>query len=236
MKMAGIVPTDLVFEDLTLARPVSWHTDGIARKVKNLFELKTGRNVTLRRATLSGCWLEAQTGHAIVLTPTQDGEVTGVTIEDCSIAQVGSGLQILGRAYRYHTRTKLDLVFRRNTLKTDHVRFGGRGWLAEASAEPEALTFQENRFTLSGTTLFSYQYGTVMEADGSTRQGGPLGLLEMTGNEGTCPKYGINLIGYPNGGPAKEGFKGVTKLEVFENTFSGAAALMKRNFPENVYV
>lgn len=235
MKMAGVVPTELLFEDVELFRPLSWKGDGVKRVVKNLFELKNGNGVTLRRAKLSGCWVDGQTGHAIVLTPTWDGQVSNVVIEDCSISDVGSGLQILGRAYRYYTPSRTSLIFQRNTLVTDHVQFGGRGWLAEASGEPDALVFRQNDVTLTGTTLVSFQRGTVMEADGSTHEGGNLNVLELTGNKATCPKYGLNLIGFPNGGPAKQGFAAVNKLEVFENTFKGAASLMKANFPENVY-
>lgn len=245
--MAGVVPSDLLFEDLELVRPLSWKDDGVYRKVKNIFEAKTGRGVTLRRSKLSGNWAGfGQIGYAILLTPTRDGQVTNVLIEDCEIDNTGGGLQILGRAYRYHTPSRLSLIFQRNIVIADHVRFGGRGWLAECAAEPESLVFKDNRVTLSGTTLLSYQFGTVKEADGSTRQGGPLGLLEMTGNTATCPKYGITLDGYKpdgnvtpyvNGGPNKEGFVSVTTLEVFENTFTGGASssVMRRNFPENVY-
>lgn len=246
MKMAGVVMADLLFEDVELFRPLSWRTDGVKRTVKNLFELKSGKGVTLRRGKLSGSWVDGQTGHAIVLTPTHEGQVTDILIEDCSITNVSNGLQILGRAYRYYTPSRLSLVFQRNRLTTNSVELGGRGWLCESGGEPEALVFRQNQVTLTGTTLFSYQFGTVKEADGSTRQGKPLGVLEMTENTATCPKYGITLDGfkadgnvtaYVNGGPNKEGFVSVEHLEVFDNTFTGgqANAVMKRNFPENQY-
>lgn len=246
MKMAGVVPKDLLFEDLELARPLAWRTDGIKRVVKNCFELKTGHNVTLRKSKLSGSWRDGQTGNAIVLTPTRDGQLTNVVIEDCVISDVGSGLQILGRSYSYHTPSRLTLLYQRNKLTTDHVTYGGNGWLAASSGEPEALIFRQNDATLTGTTFFSYQFGKVMEADGSVRQGGPLGTLEITGNRATCPRYGIaldgfkadgNVTAYVNGGPNKEGFASVGLMDVFDNTFTGgiASSVMKRNFPRNVY-
>lgn len=231
----GVTATMIIFEYVTLRKPLSWKTDGVNRVVKNLFELKTGRLVTLKNSTLDGSWHAAQSGHAIVLTPTLDGHVADVLIEDNTIRNVGNALQILGRSYAYYTPTRVSLTFQRNNVTVNHLTFGGSGRLAEISAEPDDIRILDNQISVSGSSLITYYWGNVMLADGTKRVGGPMNSFVMTGNTASVRPYGLNFLGYINCGPTQQGFAAATSLNVTGNTFSNAATLFRANFPGNTY-
>lgn len=236
MKMVGVEVTNVIFEYVTLQKPLWWKTDGINRVVKNLFELKRGRFITLRNSLLDGSWHAAQAGHAIVLTPTLDGQITDITIQDTTIRNVGNALQILGRAYAYHTPSRIGVTFQRNDVTVDHLTFGGSGRLAEISAEPDYIRFIDNIVNVTGSSFVYYFWGTVMLADGTKRPGGPMNEFVMTGTIGNVRPYGLNFLGYINCGPAQQGFAASISWNVTSNTFSGAYSLMKTNFPLNTYL
>lgn len=243
----GVQTTSVLIEGNTIRKPLSWQTDGINRAVKNLIEFKRGAQIVIRQNTLDGCWRASQQGYAIVLTPTRDGNLEDVLIQDNQITNVGGGLQILGRAYRYVTASRTKVRCERNTWQIDHRRFGGTGSLAVAEAEPLAIEFVDEVVQASGSRLFAYAFGDVMDADGTVRRGGQLGVLRMHRITATVGSYGITLDGfksdgvsttaYVNGGPNREGFVSVAEMDVAGNTFSGPSmsSVMKRNFPENTY-
>jgi hypothetical protein len=231
----GVTVTNVRFEYVTLRKPLSWKTDGVNRVVKNLFELKTGRYVTLQNSTLDGSWHAAQAGHAIVITPTLDGQITEITIQDNTIRNVGNALQILGRAYSYYTPTRVGLTFQRNNVTVDHLTFGGSGRLAEISAEPDYIRILDNQISVSGSSFVTYYWGNVMLADGTKRPGGPMNSFVMTGNTASVRPYGLNFLGYINCGPTQQGFAAATVLNVTGNTFSNSASLFRTNFPGNTY-
>lgn len=59
------VPSDIVIRGNYCVKPISWR--GKWTQVKNLFELKAGRRVTVEGNIFENCWNAAQTGVAIVI-------------------------------------------------------------------------------------------------------------------------------------------------------------------------
>jgi hypothetical protein len=235
-RIPGVVPTDIVIEDTELSRPLSWQTDGIKRKVKNLFELKSGRQVTARRLTLSGAWRDGQDGYAIVITPHSGGDIHDVTLEDITARNVGGCLQFMGQEYSGPpTPSPLSgVVIRRLTCVASKAQFGGRGIFALITGEPADITITDSIGIIDGTTSITYDPGGVLNADGSKRPGGPIGSLTLTGNylvAGT--PYGINLAGSMN---ALNHARGVTTFTVTGNTFADAAPALQKNLPKNRFL
>lgn len=69
----GVNPSGII-TGATLQKPLHWRGQGYV--IKNLFEVKAGKNIVLDDCTLSGCWGgEGQAGWAIVLTPETQGHV-----------------------------------------------------------------------------------------------------------------------------------------------------------------
>lgn len=244
VRTPGLVPDGIVLDGVELSRPLSWQTDGVKRKVKNLFEVKSGRHVILRNSRLSGCWADGQTGEAIVLTPALDGAKTtpvsmsgiveDVLIENNDVRHVGATFNILGRNYSAYTPTPLTgLLARKNVFLASKALYGGTGQFAKIGGEPGTLTFEDNIIVTDGSSLIYFYRGSVIESDGFVHGAGNLQALAFRANYSTIGAYGINLDGYANAGAG--GRAAVTALDVSGNTFGGGT-LMKANLPSNTYL
>jgi hypothetical protein len=237
MKMPGVVPTDIVIENLEISRPLAWKTDGVKRKVKNLLELKTGRKVVARHLTLDGSWQDGQEGWAVVVTPHSGGDIHDVTFDDLTITNVGAGFQFLGLEYSgIPTPSALSGVHVSNChITISSADYGGRGVLALATGAPVDLTFTNNVVVSDGSSVFYYDPGTVLDpASGGKRPAGPMESLTLTGNYLVAGRYGILLAGSPNA--TGDVSAGVRKLTVTDNTFADAAPALEKALPKNTYV
>lgn len=243
-RIPQLTPDSILLDHVTLFRPLSWQTDGIKRKVKNLLEVKNGRHVTLQSCTLDGCWADGQAGEAIVLTPAldgaiqtppvQSGDVQDVLVNDCDIRNCGSGFNLLGRHYTSVTPNAMSHVAVTNSRFTiSRAQFGGRGQLAIIQAEPGIISFDTCDVQADGSSLLYYAFGSVLDPITRTsRQGGKLGSLSLTNSRCTIGPYGINLGGYAN---AVNWQAAVGQLTVTANTFTGGSAMQKA-LPGNTYV
>ena len=87
-KIRDLVPADIEIRDNYLFKPLSWKQGdpsygGHHWSVKNLFELKSARRVTIDRNIFENNWVDAQAGPAILFTVrNQDGKAPWSTIED----------------------------------------------------------------------------------------------------------------------------------------------------------
>jgi hypothetical protein len=112
---ATVTPADIEIRRNYLFKPLIWMSgqpgfvggsSGDPFIIKNHFELKNAQRVLFEGNIMENSWASGQTGFSIVLTPkNQYGgpakgsvcplcRVTDITIRDCTIAHVGSGLQI----------------------------------------------------------------------------------------------------------------------------------------------
>jgi hypothetical protein len=88
-------------------KPVAWRTSdpsyaGLHWGIKNLLETKEGVRVLAENNVLENNWADAQTGDAILFTPTEQSGMNtvlqDVTFRNNTIRHVGSGFQITGRS------------------------------------------------------------------------------------------------------------------------------------------
>jgi len=99
---ADKIPQNITINNCDITKQLAWQ--GVAGiTVKNHLELKCVIGLKMTNCRLSNCWTQAQTGYSIVLTVrNQDGKapfsiVQNVVIDGNTIANVGAGVQILGR-------------------------------------------------------------------------------------------------------------------------------------------
>lgn len=97
----GFVPNNWTIEHNHFFKRLAW--DGISppRTVKNLFEIKCGRDIIIRNNIFENNWFEAQAGYAILFTPRSQGTgtapqtvVENVTFEYNIIKNVCRGFNI----------------------------------------------------------------------------------------------------------------------------------------------
>lgn len=98
----SMIPTDILIENVELTKDVIWRQKPYLA-CKNLFEIKNGRNITLRKSKLRQSWQDDQVGAAMLFTvrnPTNAEPwsiIDNILIEGNEIEMVGAGVQISGR-------------------------------------------------------------------------------------------------------------------------------------------
>jgi hypothetical protein len=107
-KIRDLVPADIEIRDNYFFKPLSWKVGdpsygGHHWSVKNLFELKSARRVTVDRNIFENNWVDAQAGPAILFTVrNQDGGAPWSTIEDVTftnniVRNSPAALNLLGK-------------------------------------------------------------------------------------------------------------------------------------------
>jgi len=105
--ISGLVPSDITFQGNYLSKPLSWYPKsstyaGTPWIVKNVFEIKSAKNVNVTGNVLENSWLSSQTGFGIVLTVrTEDGAdptavVQNVTFQNNLVRNVTQGVNMQG--------------------------------------------------------------------------------------------------------------------------------------------
>ena len=98
----NLVPSDIEIRRNHLYKPPAWR--GVWT-VKNIFEIKSARRVTVDGNLFENNWTDAQNGYAILFTVrNQDGGAPWSVIEDLQftnniVRHTGSGINILGKDY-----------------------------------------------------------------------------------------------------------------------------------------
>ena len=81
--ITNLVPSDIVIRHNLMSKNVSWYTRTPACNVKNIFELKNARRVSIRENIMENNWVGAQQGYGILFTVrNQGGTAPWSTIED----------------------------------------------------------------------------------------------------------------------------------------------------------
>jgi hypothetical protein len=235
IKIPGNTPSDLLFDGVTLRKPLSWQTDGVNRNVKNLFELKAGRRVILRNSVLDGCWVASQTGYAFVFTPKNANLIEDVLVEDCTVRNVAAFVQLMGLDYNSVTpQATRSIVFRRVNFTVSRAQFGNNGSslgvLATMTGGMRDVTFDTCVGTFDGTRI------VTSDSNATYGQHGPLTIINCQMPTG---QYGLMADGANYGDPLPTGsaYTGQELLigAIAGNTFSGAPTRFKANFPNNVW-
>ena len=94
------VPSDILVERNHMSKPMAWK--GTSKAVKNLFELKSARRVTIRNNLFENNWTDAQNGYAILFTVRNDdggapwSVVEDVLFERNIVRNTENGINVLG--------------------------------------------------------------------------------------------------------------------------------------------
>jgi hypothetical protein len=219
-----LIPTDIQIRNNYLFKPLSWKVGhptygGIHWTVKNLLEIKMGRNIVIDGNVMENSWGDAQIGYAVLFTVrNQDGKAPWATIENVTLTNnivknSEQGFQLLGKDWP-------NVSQRASGLKIENNLFTGIG----------------NRFlTISGyyNVTMSHnthlQGGNIMSFHGEPSTG--FVYRDNLTNRSTSG-YGIFGDGVGEGKPALARF--APRGEISHNVFIGASASLyppKNFFP-----
>ena len=131
--IADLVPTDIVIENNYFSKPLAWRSVSPNWTVKNLFELKSARNVLVQNNIFENNWAEAQDGSAILFTVrNQDGGAPWSVIENVVfryniIRNVGNFLQTLTSDTNNPSRSMTNIEFSNNLIMIAGSGMGSTG-------------------------------------------------------------------------------------------------------------
>jgi hypothetical protein len=178
---------------------------GTVWSVKNLFELKNARNVTVEANLFENHWRESQAGYAIVLTPRNSNGactwcvVENVRFENNLLRNADAGINVLGYDLPSRPTRQTRGVIVRNNLFHGLGAFGGNGWFVLLGDEPRDVTIDHNTIAGTGDSVV-YAYGGT-----STDPREILGFT-MTNNAARHGRYGIAGAYFPYGSGILAGF------------------------------
>ena len=158
--------------------------------VKNLFELKSARDVVVEYNLFENNWAHGQVGYAILFTPrNQSGGcpwcvVENVTFQGNVVRNVAGGISISGYDSPNPSLQTRGISIRHNLFYKVTTAFGGTGWFLLIGDEPRDIVVDHNTIDADGTAVV-YAYGGT---SGSPRQ--ILGF-QFTNNAARHNAYGI---------------------------------------------
>jgi hypothetical protein len=163
----GLIPTDIEFRRNTLSKPLAWKKGhpsfaGKAWSVKNIFELKNARRVLVDGNVMENCWVEAQTGFAVQLTPrNQDGSADWCTVEDVTftnniVRRAAAGINIFGRDNNHTSGQARRLLIRNNLFEEiGGPQWGGNGRFLQIS-ETDSVAVDHNTILHAGNIITAH--------------------------------------------------------------------------------
>lgn len=165
--------------------------------VKNLFELKNARDVTVEHNIFENNWAHGQSGWAIVLTPrNQDGGcpwcvVANVTFQFNVVRNVASGVNILGYDDLAPSQHTTGVTVRHNVFQIREA-LGGSGWFVMMGAGPANVRIDHN-------TVDSESNAVLYVTGGTAEAPETVSPFQFTNNAVRHFDYGINGSHYAFG-------------------------------------
>jgi hypothetical protein len=166
-----LVPSDIEILGNHFYKPLAWKAEdpantGYVPWVKNLFEIKNGRNVVLAGNLLENNWVGAdQHGVAIVLTPRgEDGTapwatVENVTIRDNVIRHVGGAVAVLGFDTGGPSQQSTNIAIVNNVFEDVRADYAFDVVRLVQFTEVAGLELRHNTFQLAGSFDILRTYG-----------------------------------------------------------------------------
>jgi hypothetical protein len=180
----NLVPGDITIEDNAFAKPTAWRTQPWV--VKNLFELKNARRVTVRRNTFEYNWQSGQSGFAILFTVrNQDGgcpwcQVEDVLFEKNVVRHVAAGINVLGFDDNHPSLQTNGITIRNNLFAdVDPQQWGGNGYFLQLLGGAADVTIDHN-------TIVQTHAAGIVVADGP-----PVSGFIFTNNIARHGEYGF---------------------------------------------
>src|SRR5262245_15094907 len=211
----NLVPSDITITDNAFAKPTAWRSEKWG--VKNLFELKNARRVTIARNTFEYNWQGGQSGYAILFTVrNQDGkcpwcQVEQVTFEQNIVRHSAAGVQILGYDNNHPSEQTHAIVVRNNLFADiDSRNWGGNGYFLSMTGGARDITIDHN------TIIQDHALG-IVQADGA-----PVLGFVFTNNLARHNSYGIIGTNHSVGNDSIGAY--LPGSEIDRNVLAGGAA------------
>ncbi len=219
-----LVPADILVEGNLSTKNLAWRGDS-TKEVKNAFELKAGRRVTIRGNIFERVWNEGQDGTAILIKSVNSSggcpscAAEDVLFENNIVRSAGSAINISGYHVIYPSGQTRGITIRNNLFYDISTSWGGNARLLTMGNEPADVVLDHNTYIGNGSSVVYVYAGTKMLPDGSKLAGGPVTGFRYTNNLARHYSYGINT---PAGASAREYATWLPDAAIANNVLAGA--------------
>jgi PKD repeat protein len=173
-RIPNLVPSDIEFRRNYCSKPLSWNPldpsyAGIHWSVKNIFELKNAQRVLVDGNVFENCWVDGQTGVAILFTPrNQEGTAPWSAVQDVTftnniVRHSAAAVHVLGRDYIFPSQQAVRIDIKNNLF--DDIggsRWGANGRLFQIIDGPANIRIDHNT---------AFHTSNVITADGGPSSG-----------------------------------------------------------------
>ncbi len=156
-----LIPTDITIRRNHITKNPEWRSSKWT--VKNLLELKTGRQVVIEGNLLENCWSAAQPGYAVLFTVrNQDGRAPWTTIENVTfrnniVRHAAAAINILGTDNNAPSRTASNISIQNNLFHDiDHRTWGGNGVFMLVGERAVDVKVDHNTIMQTGNLVTAY--------------------------------------------------------------------------------
>ena len=173
--------------------------------VKNLFQLKSARDVLVENNIFENNWAHGQPGYAILFTPrNQEGTCTWCVVENVTfqyniVRNVASGLNILGWDDLAPSQQTKNIRVRHNLFYGLRTALGGSGWFLLMGDGPADIVIDHN-------TIDSNANAVLYVAGGDISAPRVVSGFQFTNNATRHGDYGINGMHFSFGNGIIEGY------------------------------
>jgi hypothetical protein len=170
----NLVPSDIEFRRNYCSKPLSWNPAdltyaGTHWSVKNLFELKNAQRILVDGNVFENCWVDGQTGFAVVFTPrNQEGTAPWSVVQDVTFTNniarhAAAGIQFLGTDNNYPSQQERRIKIKNNLFyDIGGTKWGGNGRLFQLVDGTADVHIDHNT---------GIQTGNIVTADGTPHSG-----------------------------------------------------------------
>ena len=185
---SAMVPEDWLVEDVILHKPLRWKDDGRNRQVKNLLELKHGRNITVRRVLAVNNWRAAQAGTGLLINYTTNGNcpecgnLENVLVEDFVMLNAAGGISFQG--YSWERSSHSDGRLRDVSIRHAYVSLSGPGRTIQITnvLGRHNIRIERSTFINHGHAWLTGSFGRAWQDDETSVPGGPIEGLWLVDN------------------------------------------------------
>jgi putative Ig domain-containing protein/immunoglobulin I-set domain protein/IPT/TIG domain-containing protein len=188
---------DSTIQNNFIYKPTAWKVGdpgyiGIHWTVKNLIEMKEGHRILIQNNVVENNWADAQTGNAVLFTPTQQSGsntvLQDVTFQNNVVAHASGGFTITGRdaTAAGDTMHRTNRILVQNNLFDDLKKseWAGTGNFMQVSLGVNALTVDHNTVSWIDSQILSVNDDIPETAFSFTNNLVPTGLYGFFVNAG----------------------------------------------------
>ena len=173
-RISNLVPSDIEFRRNHCFKPLSWNPNdptyaGSHWSVKNIFELKNAQRVLVDGNVFENCWVDGQTGFAVVFTPrNQEGTAPWSVVQDVTFTNniarhSAAGIQFLGHDNNFPSQQEKRIKVKNNLFDDiGSSLWGGNGRLFQIVDGTADIHIDHNT---------AFQTSNIITADGAANSG-----------------------------------------------------------------